>query len=120
MYGGPGNDHPQVDRATTACTAMPVTTSWTATRATTTSTPARATTRSPATRATTSSTPATAPTRIYGEEGNNTIIAKNDGVRDDIFCNMIKVATPPGTIIYIGELDPLDALRNCTVVVRRR
>jgi Ca2+-binding RTX toxin-like protein len=57
---------------------------------------------------------------VYGEEGSNTIIAKNDGVRDDIFCNMIKVATPPGTIIYIGERDPLDALRNCTVVVRRR
>ena len=55
---------------------------------------------------------------IYGEEGANTIIATNDGVRDDIFCNMIKVATPPGTIIYIGEVDPLDALRNCKVVVQ--
>ncbi len=57
---------------------------------------------------------------IYGEEGNNTIVATNDGVRDDIFCNMIKVDTPPGTIIYLGEIDPLDALRNCTVVIRRR
>jgi Ca2+-binding RTX toxin-like protein len=56
---------------------------------------------------------------VYGEEGNNTIIAKDDGVRDDIFCNMIKVDTPPGTIIYIGHQDPLDALRNCTVVIRR-
>ena len=28
------------------------------------------------------------------------------------------VATPPGTIIYIGERDPLDALRNCIVVVK--
>ena len=55
---------------------------------------------------------------IYGEEGANTIIATNDGVRDDIFCNMIKVATPPGTIIYLGEVDPLDALRNCKVVVQ--
>ena len=55
---------------------------------------------------------------IYGEEGDNTIIATNDGVRDDIFCNMIKVATPPGTIIYLGEVDPLDALRNCKVVVQ--
>jgi Ca2+-binding RTX toxin-like protein len=55
---------------------------------------------------------------IYGEEGDNTVIATNDGVRDDIFCNMIKVATPPGTIIYIGEVDPLDALRNCKVVIQ--
>jgi hypothetical protein len=31
---------------------------------------------------------------------------------------MIKVATPPGTIIYLGEVDPLDALRNCKVVVQ--
>lgn len=54
---------------------------------------------------------------IYGEEGSNVIIATNDGVRDDIFCNMIKVATPPGTIIYIGERDPLDELRNCNVVI---
>ena len=31
---------------------------------------------------------------------------------------MIKVATPPGTIIYIGQRDPLDALRNCKVVIQ--
>ena len=31
---------------------------------------------------------------------------------------MIMVATPPGTIIYIGERDPLDALRNCNVVIQ--
>src|SRR5829696_8513049 len=55
---------------------------------------------------------------IYGEEGNNTIIATNDGVRDDIFCNMIKVPTPPATIIYVGEVDPLDVLRNCKVVIK--
>jgi Ca2+-binding RTX toxin-like protein len=57
---------------------------------------------------------------IYGEQGNNTIIATDDGVRDDIFCNQILVPAPPGTIIYIGRRDPLDALRNCNVVVKRR
>jgi len=57
---------------------------------------------------------------VYGEQGNNTIVAKDDGVRDDIFCNQIIVPTPPGTIVYIGPPDPLDALRNCTVVVKRR
>ncbi len=56
---------------------------------------------------------------IYGEEGNNTIIATDDGVRDDIFCNQIIVPAPPGLIIYIGHRDPLDALRNCKVVVRK-
>jgi Ca2+-binding RTX toxin-like protein len=57
---------------------------------------------------------------VYGEEGSNTVIAKDDGVRDDIFCNMIKVPTPPGTIIYIGHRDPLDALRNCNVIVKKK
>ena len=57
---------------------------------------------------------------VYGEEGNNTIIATDDGVRDDIFCNQIVVPTPPGLVIYIGQRDPLDELRNCTVEVRRR
>lgn len=56
---------------------------------------------------------------IYGEEGDNTIIATDDGVRDDIFCNQIVVPAPPGTIIYIGHKDPLDALRNCKVVVKK-
>jgi Ca2+-binding RTX toxin-like protein len=58
--------------------------------------------------------------QIYGEEGMNKIIARDDGVRDDIFCNMINVGSPPGTIVYIGHRDPLDALRNCKVIVRKR
>jgi Ca2+-binding RTX toxin-like protein len=57
---------------------------------------------------------------VYGEEGDNKIVATDDGVRDDIFCNQIVVATPPGVIVYIGHRDPLDALRNCTVVIKRR
>jgi Ca2+-binding RTX toxin-like protein len=57
---------------------------------------------------------------IYGEEGDNKVVATDDGVRDDIFCNQITVPTPPGVIVYIGHVDPLDALRNCTVVVKRR
>jgi Ca2+-binding RTX toxin-like protein len=56
---------------------------------------------------------------VYGEEGDNTIVATDDGVRDDIFCNQIVVPAPPGTIIYIGHRDPLDALRNCKVVVKK-
>ena len=55
---------------------------------------------------------------IYGEEGMNKIVATDDGVRDDIFCNIIKVPSPPGLIVYIGHRDPLDALRNCKVVVK--
>lgn len=52
---------------------------------------------------------------IYGEEGHNKIVARDDGVRDDIFCN--KLGTPPGEMVYIGKRDWLDALRNCTVTV---
>jgi len=52
---------------------------------------------------------------IYGEEGQNKIVAQDDGVRDDIFCNQL--GTPPGLIVYIGQQDPLDALRNCKVTV---
>jgi len=55
---------------------------------------------------------------VYGEEGNNKIVATDDGVRDDIFCNQILVPAPPGIIVYIGQRDPLDALRNCKVVVK--
>ena len=55
---------------------------------------------------------------VFGEEGDNKIVATDDGVRDDIFCNQIVVPAPPGTIVYIGHRDPLDALRNCKVVVK--
>lgn len=55
---------------------------------------------------------------VYGEEGDNKIVATDDGVRDDIFCNQIIVPAPPGTIVYVGHQDPLDALRNCTVVIK--
>jgi Ca2+-binding RTX toxin-like protein len=56
---------------------------------------------------------------VYGEEGDNKIVATDDGVRDDIFCNQIVVPAPPGIIVYIGHRDPLDALRNCKVVVKK-
>ena len=77
-----------------------------------------ATTRSPATRATTPSTPVRRADDLYGEEGYNKIVATDDGVRDDIFCNQIVVPAPPGIIVYIGHRDPLDALRNCKVIVK--
>ena len=77
-----------------------------------------ATTRSPATRATTSSIPGPGADEVFGEEGDNKIVATDDGVRDDIFCNQIVVPAPPGIIVYIGHRDPLDALRNCKVVIK--
>jgi Ca2+-binding RTX toxin-like protein len=55
---------------------------------------------------------------VYGEEGMNKIVATDDGVRDDIFCNQIVVPAPPGIIVYIGHRDPLDELRNCKVVIQ--
>jgi Ca2+-binding RTX toxin-like protein len=55
---------------------------------------------------------------VFGEEGDNRIVATDDGVRDDIFCNQIVVPAPPGIIVYIGHRDPLDALRNCKVVIK--
>jgi Ca2+-binding RTX toxin-like protein len=55
---------------------------------------------------------------VFGEEGDNKIVATDDGVRDDIFCNQIVVPAPPGIIVYIGHRDPLDALRNCKVVIK--
>ncbi|MBF4764255.1 hypothetical protein ISU07_14065 [Nocardioides islandensis] len=55
---------------------------------------------------------------VYGEEGMNKIVATDDGVRDDFFCNQIVVPAPPGVIVYIGHRDPLDALRNCKVVIK--
>ena len=104
--------------ARTACTATTVTTSSTATRATTSSYAGAGNDEVTGDEGDDVIYPGPGADTIYGEEGDNTIIATNDGVRDDIFCNMIKVATPPGTIIYIGEVDPLDALRNCKVVVQ--
>ncbi len=55
---------------------------------------------------------------VFGEEGMNEIVATDDGVRDDFFCNTM-VGSPPGQLVYLGSVDPLDALRNCSVVVRR-
>ena len=57
---------------------------------------------------------------IYGEEGDNKVVARDDGVRDDIWCNSERLNLPPGTLIYVGQRDRLDVVRNCNVEVRRR
>jgi Ca2+-binding RTX toxin-like protein len=55
---------------------------------------------------------------VFGEEGMNKIVAADDGVRDDLYCNQIHVGAPPGLLVYHGRRDPLDNVRNCRVVVR--
>ena len=39
---------------------------------------------------------------VYGEEGQNVIIARNDGVQDEFFC-ALKVGTETGILIYIDS-----------------
>ena len=55
---------------------------------------------------------------IYGEQGYNHIIAKDDGVADRFYCSMINVGQAPGLLTYIGKKDPLDVIVQCVVEVK--
>jgi hypothetical protein len=54
--------------------------------------------------------------KIYAEEGTNHVIATDDGVRDEIFCSLKNdPSQPDGLLTYVGDIDPLDHVRRCTV-----
>lgn len=46
---------------------------------------------------------------VYGEEGDNHVIATDDGVYDQIFC-ALKSGTERGRLTYIGKQDTKDQI----------
>ena len=59
---------------------------------------------------------------VYGEEGDNHIIVRSDGSRDNLYCGLVAdTAQANGLLTYVGSADDLrnkiDDVRKCDVEI---